>query len=136
MVQYVGLHFLMIVQPALIVTMVCMATMKTSIWTVALTMLTMKTIEYSIFSAVKDLTYLPLSFEARFLAKEYTDVFAYRAGKMFCAVMLTLIGLVAHQLESKELLSLAIFLAGIWLYIAFSSRNQVVTNHLIEPVKQ
>ena len=136
LVQYVGLHLLMIVQPALIVTMICMATMKTSIWTVALTMLTMKTIEYSIFSAVKDLTYLPLSFEARFLAKEYTDVFAYRAGKMFCAVLLTLIGLVAHQLESKELLSLSIFLGGIWLYIAFSSRNQVVTNHRIEPVKQ
>ena len=35
---------------------------------------------------------MPLPFEARFVAKEYIDVFAYRAGKAGTALVLTAAG--------------------------------------------
>ena len=56
-------------------------------------MLGFKVVEYSLWSGTKDLTYMPLPFEARFVAKEYIDVFAYRAGKAGTALALTAAGL-------------------------------------------
>jgi ATP/ADP translocase len=36
---------------------------------------------YSVFRAVKELLYVPLSFDARYRAKEIIDAFVYRASK-------------------------------------------------------
>lgn len=40
-----------------------------------------KAFDYSVFRAAKELLYLPLSFDARYRAKEFIDVFGYRFGK-------------------------------------------------------
>ncbi len=40
-----------------------------------------KVLDYSIFRAAKELLYIPLSFDARYRAKELIDVFGYRFGK-------------------------------------------------------
>ena len=40
-----------------------------------------KMFDYSLFRASKELIYLPLSFSARYRAKEFIDVFGYRTGK-------------------------------------------------------
>ena len=134
LVKHVGLDMLMIVQPTLIMIMISLATVNPSIWTAAATMLTMKTIEYSVFSAVKDLTYLPLSFDARFIVKEYTDVFAYRAGKMVAAVLLTLVGVVvARALDSRRLLMISLVLVVVWLGVAWrASKVSVVARVKVE----
>ena len=134
LVKHVGLDMLMIVQPTLIMIMISLATVNPSIWTAAATMLTMKTIEYSVFSAVKDLTYLPLSFDARFIVKEYTDVFAYRAGKMVAAVLLTLVGVVvARALNSRRLLMMSLVLVVVWLGVAWrASKVSVVARVKVE----
>jgi AAA family ATP:ADP antiporter len=40
-----------------------------------------KVLDYSVFRAVKELLYIPLSFDARYRAKEVIDAFVYRASK-------------------------------------------------------
>lgn len=40
-----------------------------------------KILDYSVFRAVKELLYIPLSFDARYRAKELIDAFTYRASK-------------------------------------------------------
>ncbi len=40
-----------------------------------------KSLDYSLFRASKEILYMPLSFDARYRAKEWIDVFGYRIGK-------------------------------------------------------
>jgi AAA family ATP:ADP antiporter len=43
--------------------------------------MTFKVLDYSIFRAAKEILYIPLSFDARYRAKEVIDAFGYRLGK-------------------------------------------------------
>ncbi len=47
----------------------------------AAALLLFKTLDYSLFRAAKELLYIPLSFDARYRAKEVIDAFGYRLGK-------------------------------------------------------
>ncbi len=47
----------------------------------ATALLLFKSFDYSIFRAAKELLYMPLSFDARYRAKEIIDVFGYRTSK-------------------------------------------------------
>lgn len=49
-----------------------------------------KAIDYSVFRAAKELLYIPLSFDARYRAKEVIDVLGYRAGKGGASVIFAL----------------------------------------------
>ena len=49
--------------------------------TAAACFLVFKVFDYSLFRAVKELLYIPLSFDARYRAKEIIDAFIYRASK-------------------------------------------------------
>lgn len=51
------------------------------LWTAAACYLVFKVLDYSVFRAVKELLYIPLSFDARYRAKEIIDAFVYRAAK-------------------------------------------------------
>jgi len=51
------------------------------LWTAATCFLMFKVLDYSVFRAVKELLYVPLSFDARYRAKEIIDAFVYRASK-------------------------------------------------------
>lgn len=52
-----------------------------SIWTAGLSLMMFKSIDYSVFRSAKEILYIPLSFDARFRAKELIDVFGYRFSK-------------------------------------------------------
>jgi ATP/ADP translocase len=51
-----------------------------------------KVLDYSVFRAVKELLYVPLSFDARYRAKEIIDAFVYRASKGMTAGALAGVG--------------------------------------------
>jgi len=119
LVKHLGLDLLMIVQPLLICVAVIVALMYPTLHTSAFAVLVFKTIEYSLFSGVKDLTYLPLSFQARFVAKEYTDVFSYRAGKCLSAISLTVVGICGYTLTPWTMLLVSLLLTGVWLFTSY-----------------
>jgi AAA family ATP:ADP antiporter len=63
--------------------------------TAAACFMTFKVLDYSVFRAVKELLYIPLSFDARYRAKEIIDAFVYRASKGATSGALAGIGLLA-----------------------------------------
>jgi AAA family ATP:ADP antiporter len=60
--------------------------------TAAACYLVFKVLDYSVFRAVKELLYIPLSFDARYRAKEVIDAFVYRASKGVTAGALAALG--------------------------------------------
>ncbi len=51
-----------------------------------------KVLDYSIFRAAKEILYIPLSFDARYRAKEVIDAFGYRLGKGVSSLAFALAG--------------------------------------------
>jgi len=87
-----------------------------------------KAFDYSIFRAAKEIFYIPLSFDARFRAKQIIDSLGYRTAKGMCALVIALVGL-AVSIGSKtvpgEALSItAMIMAIIWFRISFSLTSQ------------
>lgn len=50
-----------------------------------------KSFDYSLFSIMKEMLYVPLKVEEKFKAKAFIDVFAYRSSKAFASLILLLI---------------------------------------------
>lgn len=69
-----------------------------------------KSFDYSLFSIMKEMLYIPLKVEEKFKAKAFIDVFAYRSSKAFASLILLVI-------PSGMLLSCS--LVGIFLFWFF-----------------
>jgi AAA family ATP:ADP antiporter len=52
-----------------------------SLTAAAAALMMFKVLDYSLFRAAKELVYVPLSFDARYRAKELIDAFGYRLAK-------------------------------------------------------
>ena len=67
---------------------------------------------------------MSLPFEARFVAKEFIDVFCYRSGKAGMAVLLAVAGYVTGAtFQPRVLIGVAGVLTGAWLAIAIKERT-------------
>ncbi|MFH1726210.1 MAG: Npt1/Npt2 family nucleotide transporter [Elusimicrobiota bacterium] len=62
-----------------------------SLETAAAAFLLFKCFDYSVFRAAKEILYIPLSFDARYRAKEIIDVFGYRFSKGGASLVITLV---------------------------------------------
>ncbi|MFH1263224.1 MAG: Npt1/Npt2 family nucleotide transporter [Pseudomonadota bacterium] len=89
-----------------------------SLWTAGLCFFAFKAFDYSLFGAAKETLYIPLSFDARYRAKEMIDTFGYRFAKGGTSVVVVLLqraGLAMSTFYSW----IALAAAGLWLGIAF-----------------
>lgn len=79
--------------------------------------MTFKILDYSIFRAAKEVLYIPLSFDARYRAKEVIDAFGYRLGKGLSSMgFASLRGLMTIPMAAYPLTALVA--AAAWLPIA------------------
>lgn len=62
-----------------------------SLRTAAIALWIFKVVDYSIFRAVKELTYVPFSYDVRYRAKQLIDVFGYRSAKGIVSVIMALL---------------------------------------------
>jgi len=69
-------------------------TMAPSLGSGAAAFLFFKAFDYSIFRAAKEMFYIPLSFDARYRAKQVIDSLGYRLAKGGCALAIALTGIV------------------------------------------
>ena len=82
-----------------------------------------KMFDYSLFRASKELIYLPLSFSARYRAKEFIDVFGYRTGKGGSS--LVVLGLQKLGIAMMNYyLMIALAFALIWLALVIPLTSQ------------
>lgn len=80
--------------------------------------MTFKVLDYSIFRAAKELLYIPLSFDARYRAKELIDVFGYRFGKGGMSLLIAPFQKAGQALPIPILAALAASAAALWAVLA------------------
>ena len=100
-----------------------MLTIAPSLQTGALAFLFFKAFDYSIFRAGKEIFYIPLSFDARYRAKQIIDSFGYRSAKSGSALIIALLGL-AKAIPGIAFSSVAMIMAAIWTGIVSNLTTQ------------
>lgn len=81
LLRFLPLFLILLLLPLLNFSVTLWAAWVPSLTSVGAAYLVFKAFDYSIFRATKEVLYIPLSFDARFRAKEVIDVFGYRFGK-------------------------------------------------------
>ena len=79
-----------------------------------------KALDYSLFRAGKELFYMPLSYDARYRAKQIIDSFGYRFSKGGSAGVLVLVRLGVKTIPGVAFSITAMVAAALWAPIAFS----------------
>jgi ATP:ADP antiporter, AAA family len=77
-----------------------------------------KAIDYSTFRAAKEILYIPLSFDARYRAKEVIDVFGYRFGKGGASLAITGLKTAGIVVSEAGLAVGALLAAAAWAGLA------------------
>jgi AAA family ATP:ADP antiporter len=128
LLRYIPLRLIHLAIP-LIHLLVCgLLTMAPSLGTGAAAFLFFKALDYSIFRAGKEVFYMPLSFDARYRAKQVIDSLGYRSAKGGSALAIALIGL-AVTASSGTIPGIAysitaMIMAVLWLSIVSNLTTQ------------
>jgi AAA family ATP:ADP antiporter len=118
LLHYASLRLVHAAIPLVHVSTCLLALARPSLATAGAAYLAFKTLDYSLFRAAKELIYVPLSFDARYRAKEIIDAFVYRLAKGGASGALAVVGsTVLVPLAGYPLIAL-VALAG-WLPLAF-----------------
>ena len=94
-----------------------------SLSTSALSLLLFKSFDYSIFRASKEILYMPLSYDARYRAKQFIDSFIYRNGEGLTAGINALIG-TFFVVPLVMYPATAIVMSFLWIGIVLSLTKQ------------
>ena len=98
------------------------------LWAAAVAYMTFKAFDYSVFRAAKELIYVPLSYDARYRAKELIDAFGYRFAKGAMSGALALAGRFA-VLPVAVLPALALAALAGWVRQAFVLTDAGASRH-------
>lgn len=97
----------------------CIYLLRTpSLFAAGLAFTLFKAIDYSTFRAAKEILYIPLSFDARYRAKEVIDVFGYRFGKGGASLAITGLKTAGVAVSQAGLAAGALAAAGLWAILA------------------
>lgn len=113
-----SLRVIHLVIPSIHILTCILAIFFPSLSTIGLSFFLFKAFDYSLFRAVKEILYIPLSFNVRYRAKEFIDVFGYRCAKGFTSSIVIVakkIGLLANSFYMIGALLAAI----IWFLLIF-----------------
>ncbi len=91
LLKYIPLFVIHLSIPLIHLLSISFAIFYPSLFSAAFSFLIFKAFDYSIFRAAKEILYIPLSFDARFRAKEVIDVFGYRFGKGIPSLIIILL---------------------------------------------
>ena len=101
----------------ILATGLCLWHPELSSWAVAFA--AFKCIDYSIFRAAKEALYVPLSFAARYRAKELIDVVGYRFSKGLTSGIITLVQMTGVVIAEGAYAIGAFGFIGFWLWLSF-----------------
>ncbi len=127
LLQFLGLrgcHFLV---PSTFACNAAIALLFPGVGSLAFAFASVKIFDFSLFSVVKEMLYLPLSIEEKFQAKAVIDVFAYRASKAFAALLILALQWV-NLAELHFISALTLFLFVVWICsLIFLFRSNPIT---------
>lgn len=93
--------------------------LRPSLMSASLALMAFKIIDYSVFRAAKELLYVPLSFDARYRAKELIDVLGNRASKGLTSLSITALQSLGVVFSAAMFAAGGLCGAGLWLILAF-----------------
>ncbi len=99
-------------------------TLRPSLRTGAISYITFKALDYSLFRAGKELFYMPLSYDGRYRAKQIIDSFLYRSAKGGSAGVIELIRLFVKTIPGKAFSITAMVASCIWGVIVQNLSSQ------------
>ena len=124
LLSFLALRVVHLLMPLVHSVVILWAIIDPSVVSVGAAFFLFKMFDYSLFRASKELIYLPLSFSARYRAKEFIDVFGYRTGKGGSSlVVLGLQKLGIAMMNYYLMVALAFVL--IWLALVIPLTSQV-----------
>jgi len=94
MLRLISLRIIHLGIPVIHLVTCVILTIAPSLWSGLIAYLLFKSFDYSIFRAGKEIFYIPLSFDARYRAKQVIDTFVYRFAKGGSAGIIALVGLI------------------------------------------
>ncbi len=130
LLRFIPLGVIHIALPVIHITACATLVAAPSLVTSGTAFLLFKAFDYSIFRAAKEILYIPLSFDARYRAKEFIDVFGYRFSKGAISLLVALGQRTGLVFESAYGL-LALGASSLWLVLACN-----LTRHIKRPPNQ
>lgn len=108
-----------------------------SLFAAGLAFVLFKAIDYSTFRAAKEILYIPLSFDARYRAKEVIDVFGYRFGKGGASLAITGLKTAGVAVSQAGFAVGALAAAALWAVLAIPlTRAYTASRKTAEPRPQ
>ena len=123
LIKTIGLKNIHSSTPLILLFSTCMCFIFPSFFIISMSYTMVKSLDYSIFSIVKEMLYLPLKIEEKFKAKAIIDVFAYRGSKGLAALLIISL---PYFSGTKIIPVLSLILMGIfsiWVYSVFNNRE-------------
>lgn len=104
-----------------------------TLFTSGLAFLSFKTLDYSVFRAGKEILYIPLSFDARYRAKQVIDAFVYRASKGGMSLLLAAAAQVFGRLPGLTYPLTAMTSALAWLFVVGRLTGKTTPDKEVKP---
>ena len=118
LLSFLAIRWVHVLMPLIHFTAITVALIEPNVYTVGAAYFLFKAFDYSVFRAAKELLYIPLSFDARFRAKEVIDVFGYRTGKGASSVAIVVLQK-AGVLMNNYYLVIGFVMTAVWLSLVF-----------------
>jgi ATP:ADP antiporter, AAA family len=124
--RFLSLRWVHLLMPAVHLATCSVLLVYPTLATGAVAYLAFKVLDYSVFRAGKEILYIPLSFDARYRAKEVIDAFVYRGSKGALAGLFAMLGSVFGRLPGSVYPAIAMGTTLAWGGIAYGlTRSQV-----------
>lgn len=117
--RFLSLRVVHVLIPAVHLLTCSILLISPTLLTGAVAYLAFKVLDYSVFRAGKEILYIPLSFDARYRAKEVIDAFIYRGAKGVLSGMYALLGALFGRLPGSFYPVVALVMVVCWGRIAF-----------------
>lgn len=117
--RFLSLRWVHLLMPAIQVVTCMVLLVYPTLLTGAIAYLTFKVLDYSVFRSAKEVLYIPMSFDARYRAKEVIDAFGYRGAKGVLSGAFFLAGAIFGRLPGFFYPVVALGMLGIWLKLGY-----------------
>jgi len=124
LLKRLSLRTLMVLIPCLHVLNAAAVFAAPTLGVVSFAFIAFKSLDYSVFRAAKELIYIPLSFDARYRAKQVIDSFTYRFSKGATALGLSGWKAVVGAVPGQTYSLIALASAAVWTLLAFPLTSQ------------
>ena len=102
---------------------------------ITLTFVILKTFDFSLFSIIKEMLYIPLSSDEKFRAKAFVDVFLYRFAKAFASLIILSLQAILSTSLLSVLNATIVFIFTIWIAVAMYQLKETDLSYSMGSVK-